>query len=106
MQNWQRTACFVAVLSAASVAASPAQMLTTVVNFNLTKGASPYSSLVQGTDGDFYGTTADAGWDGYGTVFKLNLVGTRTTLHRFCTQTPCSDGAFPCEGLKCGDRQD
>lgn len=95
MQNWQRTACFVAVLSAASVAASPAQMLTTVVNFNLTKGASPYSPLVQGTDGDFCGTTADAGWDGYGTVFKLNLVEPALRSTGFVPKHRAVMGLFP-----------
>ena len=42
----------------------------------------PYGGLVQGTDGNFYGTT-NGGGVGEGTVFKLTPGGTLTTLHIF-----------------------
>ena len=36
-------------------------------------GADPNAGLVQGSDGNFYGTTAYGGTNGYGTVFKLTV---------------------------------
>jgi uncharacterized repeat protein (TIGR03803 family) len=58
------------------------------------------SSLVQASDGNFYGTTAaqdcmsKAGTD-KGTVFKMTPTGVFTTLHRFSG----SDGADPTSGV-------
>jgi uncharacterized repeat protein (TIGR03803 family) len=54
---------------------------------------------VQGTDGNFYGTTsgggaAIAGIDG-GTVYKLTASGKLTTLYSFCSQPDCTDGYLP-----------
>jgi uncharacterized repeat protein (TIGR03803 family) len=46
--------------------------LTTLASFNGTNGAHPLG-LVQTLDGSFYGTTADGGTNGYGTVFRLNI---------------------------------
>ena len=54
------------------------------------------SGLVQGTDGNFYGTTIFGGL-GRGTVFKYTTIGgTLTTLYSFCSQSACSDGSGPC----------
>ena len=36
-----------------------------------TDGASPFPGLTQGSDGDFYGTTANAGANNLGAIFKL-----------------------------------
>lgn len=58
--------------------------LTTVVSFNNTNGANPGAGLVQGKDGNFYGTTAVGGANtNQGTVFKLTTDGTLTTLASF-----------------------
>lgn len=63
-------------------------------------GANPYAGLVQGTDGNFYGTTLGGGGKkGFGTVFKITPSGALTTLHSFCSQTGCADGQFPQTGL-------
>ena len=57
---------------------TPAGALTTLYSFcpqgpPCTGGSSPYAGLVQGTDGNFYGTTTGFGEAGtYGTVFSLN----------------------------------
>jgi uncharacterized repeat protein (TIGR03803 family) len=51
--------------------------------------------LVQGTDGDLYGTTFQGGGNGGGTVYKLNANGDLSTLYNFCAQTNCTDGAQP-----------
>ena len=59
-----------ALLLCAGAITSPAETFTTLANFNGI-GANPQSSLVQGADGNFYGTTQDGGANGYGTVFKI-----------------------------------
>jgi uncharacterized repeat protein (TIGR03803 family) len=60
-------------------------------NFDGTDGAGPYAGLVQGTDGNFYGTTISQGPNGYGTVFKITPAGVLTTLYAFSS----GDGASP-----------
>jgi uncharacterized repeat protein (TIGR03803 family) len=57
--------------------------LTTLASFNYTNGASPSAGLVQGADGNFYGTTAEGGTNGNGTVFSVTTNGTLTTLVSF-----------------------
>ena len=49
------------------------------------EGYDPYAGLLQGSDGNFYGTTYAGGTNvgGYGTVFKLTTNGILTTLHSF-----------------------
>jgi uncharacterized repeat protein (TIGR03803 family) len=48
--------------------------LTTLISFNGTNGASPQAGLLQSADGNFYGTTANGGTNGYGTVFRLSVI--------------------------------
>jgi uncharacterized repeat protein (TIGR03803 family) len=70
--------------------------LTTLYSFTgINDGASP-NALVQGRDGDFYGTTEFVGKNGYGTVFKISTNGTLTTLYSF---TGSNDGWDPQGGL-------
>jgi len=64
--------------------------LTTLYNFcedyvsgTCLDGASPSAALVQGTDGNFYGTTYMGGTYNNGTVFKVTTSGALTTLHSF-----------------------
>jgi len=81
-------------------ATARAQTFTTLVNFDGADGANPYSvGLVQGFDGNLYGTTQRGGANGLGTVFKITPLGTLTTLYSFCTQANCADGAYPIAGL-------
>jgi uncharacterized repeat protein (TIGR03803 family) len=56
---------------------------TTLYSFSYSDGQYPYGKLVQGTDGDFYGTTWQGGTYGYGTVFKITTSGSLTTLYSF-----------------------
>jgi uncharacterized repeat protein (TIGR03803 family) len=46
-------------------------------------GANPQAGLVQGSDGDFYGTTSAGGTNNVGTVFQLSTNGGLTNLHSF-----------------------
>ncbi|HUI06684.1 MAG TPA: choice-of-anchor tandem repeat GloVer-containing protein [Verrucomicrobiae bacterium] len=62
----------------------PAGTVTTLYNFEgSTNGALPRAGLVQGSDGDFYGTTSIGGTNRFGTVFKMTSSGSLTTLHQF-----------------------
>jgi|HubBroStandDraft_6_1064221.scaffolds.fasta_scaffold100857_1 uncharacterized repeat protein (TIGR03803 family) len=83
---------------------TPSGAFTTLHSFcsqsGCTDGENPYAALVQGIDGNLYGTTLGGGSSkGFGTVFKITPSGTLTTLHRFCTQSSCPDGKFPQTGL-------
>ena len=57
-----------------------------------TDGATP-TALIQGSDGNFYGTTADGGQFATGTVFKVTASGTETLLYSFGASP--TDGAAP-----------
>jgi uncharacterized repeat protein (TIGR03803 family) len=83
--------CILFAFCAATAIASPAQILTTLHSFAgyPSDGANPYAGLVQGSDGNFYGTTY---WGGAhnncyaytcGTVFKITPSGALSTLHSF-----------------------
>ena len=106
MENWLRTASSVFLLCAATGIASQAQTLKTLLSFDDTNGAFPYlMSVVQGLDGNVYGTTEEGGSNSQnaGSVFKITPAGTLTTLHSFCSERNasgyCSDGAYPQAGL-------
>jgi len=58
-------------------------VLTTLVSFNEADGNSPQAPLVQGSDGDFYGTTEYGGTNGLGAVFQVTTNGILTTLISF-----------------------
>ncbi len=91
-----KTACFIFfVFCITSAIASPAQTFTTLVSFDGADGAYPYAALVQGANGNFYGTTYDGGTHSDGTVFEMTQAGELTTLYNFCAQPNCSDGAVP-----------
>ena len=93
-----RTAFLVFALCAAS-AISSAQTLTTLASFDGTDGKTPQATLIQATDGNFYGTTPSGGAYGLGSVFKVTPAGTITTLYSFCALTNCVDGSGPTAGL-------
>jgi uncharacterized repeat protein (TIGR03803 family) len=90
---------------------SPAGKYTVLYSFctevNCADGAYPEAKLVEGVDGNFYGTTFWAGAnaneslydDGGGTVFKITPDGKLTTLHSFCAQPNCTDGDSSMGGL-------
>lgn len=80
---------------AATAIVSPAQTVKTLVSFHGTDGQYPQlMSLVQGTDGNFYGTAPEDA-TGSGTIFQLNPKGKLTVFHSFDGR----DGAMPLGGL-------
>jgi len=58
--------------------------LTTLASFNFSvNGSGPHAGLVQGADGNFYGTTSGGGTNGgYGTVFRMTTNGALTAWLR------------------------
>src|ERR1700678_3160319 len=93
-------ACIVFLFSTAIT--SPAQTFTTLASCDATNGAAP-NGLVQGTDGNFYGTTIRGGATnpcpdggaGCGTIFEISPEGALTTLQSFNG----TNGAVPLAGL-------
>jgi uncharacterized repeat protein (TIGR03803 family) len=57
-------------------------------------GSQP-NGLVEGLDGNFYGTATGAGVHGGGVIFKVTRFGGLTVLYNFCSQTGCADGIGP-----------
>ena len=103
-ERW-RAGRMVAALAAVAISTiavdSQAQVLLTLTNIHsfsvYTNGQTPYAGLVQGSDGNFYGTTTYGGTNGgFGTVFKVTPGGSMTSIHSF---TGGSDGATPISGL-------
>jgi uncharacterized protein (TIGR03437 family) len=93
---------------------TPSGTVTTLHTFGISEGANPMAGLVQGTDGNFYGTTEFGGVgncpftegfpsSGCGTVFKISPTGAFTLLYSFGTKSSASatlaDGANPIAGL-------
>ncbi len=78
---------------------TPSGTLTTLHSFDNTDGNQPYGTLIQGSDGNFYGTISLGGANGGGTVFKITTSGALTTLYNFCAQSNCADGEAPIAGL-------
>lgn len=66
-----------------------------MTNFNCADGFVPSNGLMQGRDGNFYGTAMNGGANGWGTVFKITPTGSLTTLHSF----DHTDGAAPDGGV-------
>jgi uncharacterized repeat protein (TIGR03803 family) len=69
--------------------------MTLLAAFDGSNGTSPVG-IMQGTDGNFYGTTYGGGNQyGYGTIFKMTPTGGLTTLYQF----DFTHGAQPYAGL-------
>jgi uncharacterized protein (TIGR03437 family) len=88
---------------------TPSGVFSTLYSFctqggaNCTDGFDPQANLVEGSDGNFYGTTLLGGVNGEGTVFRITPSGGLTTLYSFCSQSvgspaapaDCADGSTP-----------
>src|SRR5208282_5401432 len=87
---------------------TPSGTLTSLYSFcsqaDCIDGGKPLARLIQGSDGNFYGTTESGGGAKRGgTVFKITPSGTLTTLYSFCSQADCTDGASPNGVIQGGD---
>lgn len=74
---------------------TPAGALRTLVAFDGANGGNPVAGLVQGSDGNFYGTTIRGGAHDLGTVFKVTPEGALTMLVSF----NATNGGVPCAAL-------
>jgi uncharacterized repeat protein (TIGR03803 family) len=73
---------------------------TKLIDFSSSNGESPYSSLIQGSDGTLYGMTPNGGIHSRGVIFSIKPSGTGyTKLHEFDNQT---DGIGPYGSLLLG----
>jgi uncharacterized repeat protein (TIGR03803 family) len=72
---------------------TPAGTVTVFYDFSLTAvdGNEPEGGMVQGSDGNFYGTLTSGGAGSEGAIYRLTPAGVFTKLHDFRTQT----GSFP-----------
>jgi uncharacterized repeat protein (TIGR03803 family) len=85
-----KTVWIVFLFCAATAIVSPAQTPTTLHSFDSTDGQLP-ELLVQASNGSIYATTAEAGANGFGTVFKITPGGRFTLLDSF----DAADGEYP-----------
>jgi len=72
-------------------------VLTFIYNFDVTHGAKADAPLIQGNDGNFYGTAYAGGSNDWGVVFELTPQGAITVLHNF--GDVAQDGYGPEAGL-------
>jgi uncharacterized repeat protein (TIGR03803 family) len=95
------TTMYIAILLSTTLAltapAARAQTgtFTSLHSFDNTEGPAPVAGLVQGSDGNFYGTTRDGGPNSNGAVFKITASGDLNVLHMFSGQ----DGDSPVGGM-------
>jgi uncharacterized repeat protein (TIGR03803 family) len=90
--------CFALGLLAAA-GTSTAQTFTVLTTLT---GNNAYSqaNLIQGVNGDFYGTSyGNAANSEYGSVFEMGTSGIASTLYTFCSKKNCTDGSYPAAGL-------
>jgi uncharacterized repeat protein (TIGR03803 family) len=86
---------------------TPEGRLTILHSFTGVDGAEPYAAvLVEGAEGNFYGTTYTGGASttyGFGgTIYRMTPSGELTTLYSFCAEQGCVDGRGPIGGLTLG----
>jgi uncharacterized repeat protein (TIGR03803 family) len=80
---------------------TPSGTLSVLYSFNGTSdGANPYAPPIQGTDGNWYGTTRFGGAYVGGTVYKLTPSGTFKVLYAFAQ--PGKPGYYPFDPLVLG----
>ena len=103
LRHFVFTILVVVIALCAGTSIAFAQSFRVYVTFDGPHGSTPESPVIQGSDGDLYGTTFAGGAQGFGTVYQVNTSGGVTVLHNFCSQNGCADGSFPVGGLVQGN---
>jgi uncharacterized protein (TIGR03437 family) len=89
-----------ALLFCAATVALSAQTVTTLYNFSgINSAGSQMGPIIQGADGNLYGTTQGAGANNHGSVFKITPAGTVTFLYNFAF----TDGGEPAGLVQAAD---
>ena len=83
------------VLTFSCVTVASALTYNEVYTFETSGPYGPYANVVQGLDGNLYGTTAYGGTHGQGTVYRLTPGGTFKVIYNFCSLANCTDGSAP-----------
>jgi uncharacterized repeat protein (TIGR03803 family) len=86
------TAISMARLSGTVFKISTNGVLTTLYTFTVESGGYSPGGLVQGSDGNFYGTTEDGGTYGDGTVFQISTNGVCSPI---CTHSTALTAQIP-----------
>jgi len=71
----------------------------TLVSFNNTNGANPYGALISDAAGDLFGTTANGGANGGGTVFEIAKTSTGYSTPTTLASFKYPNGSTPYAGL-------
>lgn len=65
-------------------------------SFSFDQGCNPLAGVIEGSDGDLYGTTSACGAaSNRGSVFRLSKAGVLTVLKNFSTPATAADGQLP-----------
>src|SRR5580692_6140854 len=104
--NFWKTICTVSVICGAMASPAFAQTFNTVASFDGVHGSNPfYVSLVQGRNGNYYGSTKFGGMgvcyfgNGCGAIFEVSPSGMLERLYSFCSHNSCASGEIPLAGL-------
>ncbi len=71
---------------------TPAGVITSLHDFNVSDGYSPQGGVTLGLDGNLYGTTAGGGANSGGVIYKITPAGVFTDIHDFLGS---ASGGFP-----------
>jgi uncharacterized repeat protein (TIGR03803 family) len=74
---------------------TPGGLVTVLHGFTDPEGDGPEGGVVQGTDGNIYGTTERGGSANLGAVYRVTPAGEFTVLHQFTGSQSAGDGAQP-----------
>jgi len=98
-----KSGCFLVLFYVSATMPLSAQSFTNLVKFDSTNGGNPPGSLIQGVDGNLYGTTSGGGPQGFGTAFRMTTTGNLTVIYNFCSLRNCIDGYWPGAALALGE---
>jgi uncharacterized repeat protein (TIGR03803 family) len=93
------TALMLLAAAALCFLAGPAIAQSYSVIHSFAFGQQSPQGLIQGTDGDFYGVTAQGGANGLGSVFRIAPGGTLATLYSFSGVDGASPNGILAQGI-------
>src|SRR5689334_1527983 len=85
------TVLYIWLVTGLAAQAQPTVSMTPLFSCSGGSGYDPETPLIQGMDGNFYGSARSGGATGNGTLFKITPEGVFTVLHSFTG----TDGSWP-----------